>query len=148
MRRRLSTVAAWSTRFSLRLRLTVLTAGGHAAPGLPLDGQDERRVRTDDFNAAVLERARFGGELQALASPVTGGGVPLGRFDQLFLLAHMKGDADPGGFAWSVLEAQGQRIVKDGRALESAEDNRAELRARAEAFHAGRLGVLRSLGVA
>jgi hypothetical protein len=46
-----------------------------------------------------------------------------------------------------VLEAQGQRIVRDGKPLEIIDDNIAELKDRYAAF-AKRLPTLKSLGVA
>jgi hypothetical protein len=42
---------------------------------------------------------------------------------------------------------QGQRIIKEGKTLESDEDNLAEITAQARAFEAKRLPLLRRLGV-
>ena len=50
--------------------------------------------------------------------------------------------------AWALLKAQGQRIIKEGKTLESDEDNLAEIAAQARAFEAKRLPLLRRLGVA
>jgi fatty acid-binding protein DegV len=49
--------------------------------------------------------------------------------------------------AWTVLAAQGQRLVKDGKTLESEQDNIAELTQQAEAFLAGVGRMLEALGV-
>ena len=49
--------------------------------------------------------------------------------------------------AWALLKAQGQRIIKEGKTLESDEDNLAEVTAQARAFEAKRLPLLRKLGV-
>ena len=51
-------------------------------------------------------------------------------------------------YAWSILAMQGQRIMKEGKALASAEENIAELTAQAEAFAARQLPVLKALQVA
>jgi hypothetical protein len=138
-------------RMGERLTLEVLTglaALGQVAP-IPEWAPDAlRRESPERFNAAVLDRSRFGNELQALASPVTRGGVGVNRFDQLFLLARRAGEADLGAFAWARLGEQGEQIVKDGRVLDTPEANLAELRARADAFAVRRLPLYETLGIA
>ncbi|WAJ26872.1 hypothetical protein [Antarcticirhabdus aurantiaca] len=92
---------------------------------------------TRAFNAAVCEWARDNADLGFLASPVTGGGIAVDRFAQLFLLSIGAGARQPkdwADFAWSVLAAQNQRIVKDGKPLDTPEENVAELAARAATF--------------
>ncbi|MCW5721259.1 MAG: class I SAM-dependent methyltransferase [Devosia sp.] len=128
--------------------ILVLVGAGHLQP-CPADakGEGKRRESTKRFNLAVMEKARYSADLQFLASPVTGGGIAVDRFQQLFLLAQAQGDKDPAGFVWRVLDAQGQRIVKDGKALESVDDNLAELKDRYAAFEK-RLPTLKSLGIA
>lgn len=51
-------------------------------------------------------------------------------------------------FCWQVLQAQGQRIVSDGRPLATEAENLAELESQAAAFAGERLPVLRALGIA
>jgi hypothetical protein len=126
--------------------VTVLSAMGHAAPCLPAEGEEERAVRARAFNDAVIDRARFSDQLAYLASPVTGGGVPVGRFEQLFLAAMRKGQ-DPAKAVWDVLTPQGQRLLKDGKVIEDAEANVAELRTRAEVFRTKSVLVLKQLGI-
>jgi hypothetical protein len=48
---------------------------------------------------------------------------------------------------WSVLAEQNQRIVKEGKPIESPEDNLAELLTQAREFHDKRLPVLKTLGI-
>ena len=70
------------------------------------------------INAHLQDKARGSGEISYLASPVTGGGVTVGRFPQLFLLAMAQGKKQPAdwaAFAWNILASQGQRIIKDGK---------------------------------
>ena len=72
-----------------------------------------------------------------LASPVTGGGIAAARFHQLFLLALRQGREsadDLARFAWDMLAAQGQRMVKDNKPLETEADNLTELAAQAREF--------------
>ena len=86
-----------------------------------------------------------------LASPVTGGGIMVGRIQQLFLLAIGQGKKQPAEwaqFVWQILSAQGQKLVKDGKTLEMPEDNLAELTAQATAFAEKQLPVLKALQIA
>jgi SAM-dependent methyltransferase len=128
--------------------LVVLVGAGHVQP-CPADTADDakRRESADRFNRAVIGRARDSSDLQYLASPVTGGGIVVDRFEQIFLWALMQNEPDAPAFAWRLLEMQGQRLVKDGKTLDTAEENLAELRGRHAAFEK-RLPVLRSLGIA
>lgn len=84
-------------------------------------------------------------------SPVTGGGVNVARFPQLFLLARDKGKKDPkdwAQFVWGILAAQGQRMLKDGKALETEAEQLAHLTEMAEDFAAKQLPILKALKVA
>lgn len=81
-----------------------------------------------------------------MSSPVTGGGHAIDRFSQLFLLTLANKESDPADFVWRILDGQGQRIVKDGAALQDADANIAELRVRYAAFEK-QLPTLRSLGI-
>ena len=102
------------------------------------------------LNLRLMRMARSSAENQTLASPVTGGGVGLNRFEQLFLLGRGEGAATPqalAAFVWQLLLLQGQRVSKDGAGLASAEENLAELQSQAEEFTTQRLPVLIALGL-
>ncbi|NBN77627.1 methyltransferase [Microvirga tunisiensis] len=108
------------------------------------------KKRTDRLNAHLMLKARGSGEIGYLASPVTGGALTVPRFQQLFALAVRAGrktPADWADFTLEILSAQGQKLVTDGRTLETVEENRAELRRQADAFAAGPLALLRGLEV-
>jgi hypothetical protein len=131
--------------------IVVLTGAGNLAPV-----QDEARIaraagRTERLNASLCDKARGSGEIRCLASPVTGGGVGVNRFQQLFLLARRQGLKLPAEWAASVaqlLAEQGQKIIKEGKTIESADEAIAELRVQAEAFNAAQLPILEALGIA
>lgn len=130
--------------------LTLLAGSGYITPCLPLEGLADRAASCLAFNTAVCKRAEDSGNLGFLASPVTGSGIMLDRFEQLFLLARGEGLETPGEWAdlaWQILAPQGQRLEQDGRVLETPEENLAVLRARAHAFAARKLAILESLGV-
>jgi len=116
---------------------------------------DERqasdRACTDRFNRSMFDKARSGGALTVLATPVTGGGVPVSRFYQLFLLARTQGResaAELAQFAWDLMGPQGQWVIKDGKPLERPEENLAELTSRAHEFNDTLLALCRALQIA
>ncbi|WP_181702481.1 methyltransferase regulatory domain-containing protein [Chthonobacter albigriseus] len=131
---------------SLRQALAVLVGAGIAEPCLPAEGLEARAAAARRFNRAVLERAAVATDIQWLASPVTGGGVQLDRLSQLFLLAETLG-ADPADTAWPVLARDNQRLLHDGRRLDTPEENRAELTRRHATFQSAHRPTLTRLGI-
>jgi hypothetical protein len=108
------------------------------------------RKRTDKLNRHLMRLARTSGDVHVLASPVTGGGFSLGRFQQLFALAYTEGLRDApewAKYAWDILRGQGQRILREGKAIESDEDNLGELNTQAAAFKAKLLPILKALEI-
>jgi hypothetical protein len=106
---------------------------------------------TSKLNQTLIDRARSSADTSFLASPVTGGGIVVGRFQQLFLLAMNQGKKQPKEWAqaaWSVLASQNQRLVKEGKTIESAEGNLEELTKQAEEFLLKNLPILKALGIA
>src|SRR5439155_21544017 len=112
--------------------------------------QEQARAHSDKFNREMLDKARSAGELQYMASPVTGGGVAVTRFYQLFLLALTQGRTGPdelSHFVWDLLAVQGQRMIKESKTLEAPEDNLTELAVQAREFIDIRLPVLQALKI-
>ena len=98
-----------------------------------------------------MQKARSSGDISFLASPVTGGGITEPRFSQLFLLALSQGKKQPAEWAQctlTLLDAQAQRILKDGEPLPTAQENIAELTGQANVFAAKQLPILRALQIA
>ena len=109
------------------------------------------KKRTDRLNTHLMTKARSSNELNYLASPVTGGGVVVARFHQLFLLARQNDHKQPqdwASFVWNLLAMQNQRLLKDGKTLETLEDNLAELNRQATEFAEKRLPILKALQIA
>jgi SAM-dependent methyltransferase len=105
---------------------------------------------TDKLNLHLMNKARSSSDIIYLASPVTGGAVGVNRFPQLFLLSINQGKKQPAdwaGFAWQVLAAQGQKIIKDGSTLATSEENLAELLSQANIFAEKQLPILKALQV-
>lgn len=131
---------------SILQALKILMANYIAVPALSEDGEAERQQSVASFNAAVLKRARFGADTQILASPITGSGIDISRSEQLLLLAHMR-QGDPVRFIWNILQVQGERLLKDGKPLDTPEANQAELKAQIQRFREIRLPLLTHLGL-
>ena len=66
---------------------------------------------------------------------------------RLIFITNRKAPADLARFVWDILAAQGQRIVKDGKTLDTAEDNIAELTIQAQTFADKQLPILKALQV-
>jgi SAM-dependent methyltransferase len=126
----------------------VLTGAGHLCPAQ--EPPRQATVRCAALNRYLCERARSAGNITYLASPVCAVGIPVLRFQQLFLLAAHRGRKSPkdqAEFVWDLLAAQGQRLVKQGKTLVSVEENMDEILEQATEFTAKRLPVLKTLGV-
>lgn len=128
----------------------VLIGMGHMA-----SAQDEAVIAkaqktTQKLNAALIEKARSSAEVNYLASAVTGGGIALNRFQQLFVSALKLGKKKPEEWAthaWQVLSLQGQKLVVAGSTLQTEEENLKELTRQAAEFDEKNLPVLKALQV-
>jgi SAM-dependent methyltransferase len=98
------------------------------------------RPRTDKFNAYAIASAHSGDDVDQFASPVTGGGIPVGRTQQLFLAALRQGRTEPDDWAREavkVLAAEADAASFDATGLGE----------QARAFAADTLPTLRALQV-
>ena len=124
--------------------------------GQVLSAQDDvlvegARQKTGRLNTHLIDKARSGGDIGHLACPLTGGAIGASRITQLFLLAMSRGEDGAermAASAWQLLSAQGQRILKQGKPLETEAENVSELTAQAESFIAKQLPILKALGIA
>lgn len=105
------------------------------------------RESCERLNLHFIHKARASSEIQYLVSPLSGSGVFVGRFNQLFILALSKGipSKDWAKFVWGILSEQGQNIVKNGKKLETEDENLLELQEQAKDFERFRLPILKSL---
>jgi SAM-dependent methyltransferase len=108
------------------------------------------KKHTDKLNTHLMVKARSHNDMTFLASPVTGGGVAVGRFHQLFALAIQQGKKKPedwAAFVAQILASQGQKIVKEGKPLETPEQQLAELTSQAHEFANKQLPILKALQI-
>jgi hypothetical protein len=130
--------------------ILVLTGTNHIAAAQEDAVVSQCKKQTDRINSQIISKSRSGNDILFLASPVTGGGVSVSRFQQLFINSLTQGKKFSNEWAlsaWETLKAQGQRIVKDGKEIESAQENLSELEAQAKLFSEKRLPALRALCV-
>jgi SAM-dependent methyltransferase len=126
--------------------LMILTGIGYIHPAVDEQTCQQRKPSTDAFNNAVKAKAIYDEELSFLASPLIGTGVVVNRLEQLFLLAKSS-NQDAVQFVWQILASQGKKVVKDGKPLETEEENIAHLKTVYEQFTEERLLTLQKLGV-
>jgi len=109
------------------------------------------------LNNYICERSKFGDAINFLASPLTGGGVGMDRFQQLFLLNYKAGERSAEKLAaslWKILSEQGQKIIVEDKSsenpsgrklLETPEENLAHLKNLAEDFLSKQLPIYKAL---
>jgi SAM-dependent methyltransferase len=130
--------------------ITVLVGMGAAAPCQSEAAELLVQARCSTLNLQLCKRALLSNKIQVLASPVTGGGVPVSRFQLLFLISIKQGKKHPAEWAqlaWSILGEQGEVLLKDNKPLTTVEENIAELTEQAEAFAEQSLVILKALNI-
>jgi len=130
--------------------LMILTGNGYIHSAQSDLEIDEAKTKTDKLNAFLCEKARGQNQNTYLASPVTGSGFGVSRFIQLFLISISKGRKNPNEWAadaWSTLQFLNEKIVKDGKTLNTKEENLKELNYQATHFHANHLNILKNLQI-
>ena len=128
----------------------VLASDGSVELAQSQEDIDATRDTSDSLNLVLFNKARSSNDIQHLTSPVTGGGVPCNRFEQLFIASARHGKNEPEEWAaeaWDILSGQGQQLVVDGVTLSTPEENLAELVTRAKEFDRDRAVIMRALGI-
>ncbi|MGY8526639.1 class I SAM-dependent methyltransferase [Paracidovorax citrulli] len=130
--------------------VAVLCGGGQLSPAESEANIAATKARCDRLNAHLMQQAFHSTDIGYLASPVTAGGIPVTSFEQLFLVAMRNGRSgmeEWARFAWDVLKANGRRIVREGKPLETDEENLTAMRQDAKHFAERRLAMLQALQV-
>lgn len=131
--------------------MLLLTGAGHVSVIQDDTVITRARPQTDKLNAHLIHQARGNNDINYLASPVTGGGFTVNRVQQLFLMARQQAKTAPedwARFTWAILSAQKQKIIKEGKTLESEVENLQELTTQAQEFSAKQLPILKALQIA
>ena len=130
--------------------VVVLSGNGALAPAQNEAAITQTKITSKHLNLHLMSKARSSNEISYLASPITGGGITIPRFQQLFMLAATQDHKTPQDWAqyvWHLLTLQGQHIIKEGKTLDTPEDNLAELSAQAQTFADHHLAILKALQV-
>ena len=130
--------------------VTVLSSLDKLMPCQTDQAIEQVKSRCDRLNEYLCKRAEVSDNVNQLASPVIGGGLLMSRFDQIFTRLYQRGTKSPKGmadYAWKVIDSQGQRLIKDGKAIEDAEGNLAEFKELANTFLSKKLPILRALQI-
>jgi SAM-dependent methyltransferase len=132
----------------LRQAVIVLSGAGHLSPVQADSAKAAKTVKA--INTQLMHKARGSNDVGCLASPVTGGGFPVSRIQQLLLLSMQQGKKKPEDwavFVANILAIQNQKIIKDGKPLETAEEQLAELTTQATDFATKQLPILKALQI-
>lgn len=130
--------------------LAALTSSSQAHP--VLTGADEAtRKAATRLNRAVARRALLGEAYRYLAAPAIGNGlaasdVELAAFDPMSR-EKITGVDDLAQAIWARFRGVGRRLMREGKPLNTEEENLAELRTRAQAILDGKAPVWRQLGI-
>jgi len=104
-------------------------------------------MTTRRLNNSVLERQIDNIEKQFLASPVVQSALKVDWLERLLLLCEIREDVEPLSFVWGRMEANNHMLTRNGVALQTKEENMAELVLVIETFRTYKLPLLRQLGV-
>jgi SAM-dependent methyltransferase len=126
--------------------IKVLVGHGELQPALPAQSDAARAASTRGFNTAVMARAKESAELGYFASPVTGGGVRLDRFTQLYLVAKQDSSSDPVSALAAMAEQRGGIVDKDDKPL-GPQEARAALTAKAAQIEERTVPLLARFGI-
>jgi hypothetical protein len=129
----------------------VLIGAGHLGQVQDENTVAKTKKQADKLNAYLCQKARSSNELSFLASPVTGGGFGVNRFQQMFLFSIGQGKkqaSELADFVWQLLSVQGQKLLKEGKTLQTPEENLSELTSQAQAFLDKSLPILKALQIA
>lgn len=130
--------------------IIILSSQGHVSPTYDEEAIKRCSKRAQALNQKICNYSKGSRDLSFLASPVIGGGFVVNRIEQLFLLAisERKTDLDQmAAYAWNLLRASGERVVKDGEPLATDEQNVLELKMQAGIFVKKRLDRLKNLKI-
>lgn len=108
----------------------------------------EISARCKKLNRHVRDRALLVREIEYLASPITGGAINVPHICLLFLNAIDGGHSttqDLTLYVWEFLQTIGERMRKNGKPLESREDNLASIAPLAERFLTSTVPMLKAL---
>lgn len=130
--------------------VVVMCGAGYFMPSQGTAAAKKSRTASDKLNAIILAKARISGEIGYLTSPLVAGALSVGRFQQLFIIAHQAkhtNSKEIAAYVWNILSSHGQKMLKDGKVLEDELANLIELERQAKLFIDDQLPLFKALMV-
>ena len=150
--RRLSDIARLvekkSVSFEMVLQAVFILVSLGTVAKIPESEVNKKEVKR--LNKKIMEISNGATKVAYLLSPITGTGITVVRFNQLFIEAIHAGLKKPEDWANHVcvlLDSQNQKILKDGQPLATFDENFNELLTQAKEFQKTDYPVLQSLGI-
>ena len=144
-------VSAKGVNFSKLLQAVLILAHtGYMLAAQEDDDVVQQKIKTDKLNRHLLAKARGLEQVNYLVSPVTGGAIKAPRILQLFLSFVNEGTDNAQRLAqqvWGILSAEGKKMTREGKVMESEAENIAELTLSAEEFLGKQLAPLKALHI-
>lgn len=128
--------------------LVMFTGLGHVSTTQSDEQALAAKTKTDALNDHLILRAVLGETVPFLTSPLTGGGILVQRFEQLFLKSLRQGQTTPEDWAieaWRALALRGECLIKNGQPVTSGEEIMIEMTVQAREFADKRLPILKAL---
>jgi methyltransferase-like protein len=138
------------TMKSLVQAVMILISEGYVAIAQDQESVNNCKEKTIKFNQHILDGTEGNDDINFIVSPVTGSGVHVNRFERLFIKYIKLGINDPNEWskkAWALLSSYNQRLLKDGKTLESDEENLTEILRQANEFLAKRVPIMEALQI-
>lgn len=108
--------------------MTILSSADAIAPCHDDDIFALQRSKCSALNSELCRQAENSANVGHLASPRTGTGLIVSRFDQLFLRAEQINQKDPISWIWSLLQRSNEKFLSEGKPLQTEKENREKLR--------------------
>lgn len=130
--------------------MLVLIGSGYVCAVQNDDVIASAKTKTDSLNSYLLNKAKSGSEINSLASPIMGGGIDVNQIQQHFILAMAEGHQKPedlAKFTWEILSIRRQKLIINGKELQTQEEHLDKLNKDAEKFVNSDLEVFKALKI-
>ena len=127
--------------------MTILSSVGAIAPCHEDAVFNSQRSKCSALNSELCRQAETSANVGHLASPLTGTGLTVSRFDQLFLRAEQIKEKDPVTWIWSLLKRSNEKFLSDGKPLETEKENKEKLQSLHKDYLSEKRSILFRMGV-
>lgn len=117
---------------------------------LVTEGSQSFDSACNKLNNFIIDQASDRGDMNFLVSPVTRSGVRVGRIEQLIIATMRSGSTKVDEICDQILKSlsnRGEKLLKDGKVLETHQENLDELKLQCDAFLNSRIHLIRNLKI-